>query len=269
MKFGRKPRIHDPRVPQMKVVTKDKLLAPPPPSVDYAANMPANLGVMLNDQLGDCTAAAVGHAIQTWSFNADGKMITPTNGQILKLYEATSGYIPGQPNTDNGAIEQEVLTYWLNNHVDCNELAAFIEVDVANTDDVKRTIYDCGLIYIGFNVPAYINETPGSVWDIDPNGDNTIIGGHAVVLLGYDTRGNYVVESWGSLYTMTLAFFTTWVDECYALANKAWIKSTGKTPAGLSLANLEALMQEMKSSPTASNRRRHRHHRRIKRKHSH
>ena len=60
-----------------------------------------------------------------------------------------------------------------------------------------------------------------------------------------------VVISWGALYYMTPAFFAQFVDEAYALANAEWITSTGKSSAGLSLADLEALMAALKWNPPA------------------
>jgi hypothetical protein len=76
------------------------------------------------------------------------------------------------------------------------------------------------------------------------------------------------VISWGSLYTMTPAFFAQFVDEAYALADASWIEATGLSPAGLTIGQLEALMQSLIAPQPASNRRRHRHHRRMKRRHA-
>jgi len=72
-----------------------------------------------------------------------------------------------------------------------HKIAACAEVDPRNGDDVKRTIYDCGLAYIGFNVPQSVmlpNQAPPQVWNYMPNEPN-VIGGHAVVLAGYDSNG--------------------------------------------------------------------------------
>src|SRR5215469_3634016 len=41
-------------------------LPPPPPAKDWTCGI-SDWGVMLNDKLGDCTIAGVGHAIQVWS----------------------------------------------------------------------------------------------------------------------------------------------------------------------------------------------------------
>jgi hypothetical protein len=247
-----------------------KSLAPIPAEVNYAQGMPSNLGFMLNDVLGDCVEAAAGHAIQLWSFNAARNMVTPPDSDIEAFYELAGGYVPGNPNTDTGTIEQVALKDWLNSPIDGNELAAFVEINQQDLNEVRRSIYECGLVFIGLNVPAYLQsnlEVPGSLWDVDPSGDSSIIGGHAVIVTGYDSTGNMPLISWGSAYTMTRAFFEKYVDECYALANPSWMSITGSSPAGMTIEELEKLMNSFIDPQTQKNAQ-HRHHRRRHRRYT-
>ena len=192
-------RSYNPRVPHMSALLAGQSLAPPPPSVDYTKGMPANLGMMLNDTLGDCTCAAVYHAIQVWSFNAQQKIDTEPDPDVEKLYVLACGYNPRVGGEGPGGNEQHVLTYLLKHGAPIgpagkgrHKIAAFVEVDPRNVDDVKRTIDDCGVAYIGFNVPAYIvpppPAAPPAVWDVETK-NASIVGGHAVVLAGYDAKG--------------------------------------------------------------------------------
>jgi hypothetical protein len=244
-------------VPHMSALLAGKILPPPPPSTDYTQGMPNNLGMMLNDSLGDCTCAAFYHALQLWSFHAAGKMETEPDNDVKMLYELACGYNPQKGGEGPGGNEQHVLTYLLNSGAPVgpagqtrHKLSAFVEVDPRNTDDVKRAIVDCGVAYIGFDVPAFImppsGQTP-AVWDVQPSGDSSIIGGHAVVLAGYDANGVKVI-SWGEYYTMTWAFFAKYVDEVYALADQAWIAAKGTTPGGMTLAQLEDQMKALAES---------------------
>lgn len=255
-KLGRTPRSFDPRVPHMSALLAGRTPPPPPAAVNWTTKMPDNLGMMLNDTLGDCTCAAFYHAVQVWSFNANPPMLTEPDGDVRKLYELACGYKPAQGGEGPGGNEQHVLTYLLKHGAPAGpggaqklKIAAFVEVDPRNTDDVKRAIANCGVTYIGFQVPAFLmppGQPPLSVWDVDPGGDNSITGGHAVVLAGYDAGGARVI-SWGGYYTMTWAFFAQFVDEVYAIADAAWISAKGTSPAGLSLAALEAQMQALKA----------------------
>ena len=259
-KFGRLHRTYDSRVPHLSALLAGQTPPPPPSAVDYTKGMPGQLGMMLNDTLGDCTCAAVYHAIQVWTFNAGGrklaKMVTQPDSDVQRLYIQACGYNPRVPGEGPGGNEQHVLTYLLQNGAPIgpggtarHKIAGFVEVDPRNLDDVKRTIYECGLAYIGFHVPQSLQPPgalPPNVWQYDPHA-TAIVGGHAVILAGYDALGVRVI-SWGQYYTMTWEFFTHFVDEVYAIADSEWIASTGKTPGGLTLDQLEAAMQALRAS---------------------
>jgi hypothetical protein len=254
LRLGRLHRAYNPRVPHMSALLAGQAPAAPPPQIDWTAKMPKELGVMRNDVLGDCTCAAYYHARQVWSFNTGGNMITEPDPDVVKLYVLACGYNPKVAGEGPGGNEQHVLTYLLNKGAPTgpsgaprDKIAAFVEVDPRNTDDVKRTIADCGVAYIGFNVPESVmpaGSPPPEVWTVDP-AHNKIVGGHAVVLAGYDANGARVI-SWGQYYTMTWDFFATYVDEVYAIADNTWIDTKGTTPGGFTLDQLEQQMQGLK-----------------------
>src|ERR1700683_5264115 len=100
MKFGRKPRGHDTRIPQLSALLAHRTMAPIPGAIDYGTGTPANLGMMLNDTLSDCVPAGAGHSIQIWTFHGRGVMVTPSDPEIEQFYEEAGGYVPGKPNTD-------------------------------------------------------------------------------------------------------------------------------------------------------------------------
>jgi len=255
-KLGRLHRTYDPRVPHLSALLAGQAPITPPAAVDWTKGMPANLGMMLNDKLGDCTCAAVYHAMQVWSFNAGGTVVTQPDTDVEKLYIQADGYNPKVPGEGPGGNEQHVLTYWLQtgapigpNGAGRQKIFAFVEVDPRNVNDVKQTINDCGVAYIGFNVPQSVQppgQLPPEVWNYIPTQAN-IIGGHAVVLAGYDTNGARVI-SWGQYYTMTWEFFAHFVDEVYAIADAAWVGSKGTTPGGFTLDQLEVQMNALKGT---------------------
>jgi hypothetical protein len=215
--------------------------------------MPAELGAMGNNVLGDCTCAAYYHARQVWSFNASGTVDTQPDAEVLELYEQACGYDPSNPATDRGGVEQSVLAYLVNTGAPTTsgvqKLAAFVEVDPRQPDDVRAVISDCGVCYIGFNVPAYLMDgltSAGSVWDLDPTAPQSIVGGHAVSVAGYTPLGLRVL-SWGNYYTMTWRFWAQFVDEAYALIDSEWLRATGATPLGMTLAQLEQQMAALRA----------------------
>lgn len=252
-KLGRLPRAFDARIPHLSALSMTRGLPPPPETVDWTQKLQPPLGMMLNNTLSCCTCSAFFHARQVWSANASAAMLTDPDKDVLALYEQACGYRPGDPSTDQGGVEQAVLAYLLKTGAPVGDgrardrIVAFIEVDPRNINDVKRTIDDCGLAYIGFNVPQNImpaDADPPAIWTVDP-ANAQILGGHAVVLPGYDPQGARVI-SWGQEYRMTWEFFSSFVDEAYAIADRTWIDATGRTPLGMTIAELEAQMQALR-----------------------
>jgi len=256
LKLGRTPRGYNPRIPHLSALLAGKKVAAPPPSVDHTKGMPSAFGMMLNDTLGDCTCAAFYHAVQVWSFNAQKQELTDPDQDVEQLYIQACGYNPQQGGEGPGGNEQKVLQYLYSTGApfgpsgqDRHKILGFVEVDPRNIADVKSTINDCGVVYIGFNVPQNImpaSGAPPKVWTVGPKKPK-IIGGHAVVLPGYDSQGAIVI-SWGRLYKMTWQFFSTYVDEAYAIADADWVEATGKTPAGMTVTQLEQQMQALKDA---------------------
>lgn len=242
-KLGRLPRSYKSGVAHLSSILGAMDNVPiPPPSVDWTKGV-KDYGMMLNDTLGDCTCAAVYHARQVWTLNNGGEK-TQSDTAVLQLYKKACGYNPTDPSTDRGGNEQTVLTYLLKHGMPLgggvDKIKAFFEVDPRNLDDIKTVINECGVCYIGFDVPKNIDETPGSIWQLDKAAP--IEGGHAVALVGYDPD-TVTLISWGSLYKMTWEFFQYYTDEAYAIIDGTWTPG-GKNPLGLTD---ESLMSMMKS----------------------
>jgi hypothetical protein len=248
MKYGRLPRTFNPAVPHWSALKMGAPQIDVPTSCSYTNRLSAYLGSMLNDSLGDCAEAGYGHALQVWSAASGKPELTEPNSAIEALYE-TQGYVPGNPSTDNGTILQVLLSQLVNGPVPVSipKLLAFIEIDPTIPADIDRATYECGLVYIGFNVPSFMMalENPGDVWSNGAGGSTSIVGGHCVVSPGYRPGARDII-SWGYRYTMTNGFWGNYVDEAYALVSEEWVEATGRTPLGMTMAELEAQMAAIK-----------------------
>ena len=240
MKLGRKPARYDPRTLRLaKYLTP--ALPPPPPARAWSQAVAMPCGMMANDRLGDCTCAAVGHAVQVMTANT-GTEQTIADADILTAYEAAGGYKPGDPSTDNGACLLDVLNLWRGAGVGGHKILAFVQVNPQNLLHVQTAIEYFGGLYVALELPQSAQNQ--GVWDVpldglSGSGAPGSWGGHAVWVPDYDAAG-FGVITWGELQRMTSAFQTAYNDEAYAVVTPDFInRSTQATPDGINLALLQ------------------------------
>jgi hypothetical protein len=227
-----------------------KDLPPPPESVDWTKGI-TEWGMMLNDNLGDCTIAACGHAIQVWTVNL-GSQVTIPDSDILKAYEDWDGYNPSDPNTDQGGVEIDVLNSWRKQGLSAHTLLAYADPDPGDIVHVKQAINLFGGVYIGIGLPLTAQNQ--DIWDVvkmnwfkklfrrsDPSEPNSW-GGHAVFVPAYNSTGPICI-TWGQLKQMTWAFWQKYCDESHALLSPDWIST--KSPSGFDLATLQTDLQSV------------------------
>ncbi|WP_420239247.1 hypothetical protein ACOBR2_06615 [Telmatobacter bradus] len=238
MKLGRQKVRLDKRTLQLACYMTPALPAAPV-SRDWTKGVTA-WGMMLNDQLGCCTIAGVGHAVQVFSVNT-GSMVTVPDNTILSYYEQWDGYDPNDAaDTDNGGVELDVLKRWKSQTFAGNRLLGFADANVVNLDEIRQAINLYGGVYIGVNLPLTAQKQ--DVWDVVPNGgadaQSGSWGGHCVFVAAYDETG-FTCITWGQMKRMTVAFWQKYVDEAHALLDANWINCQ-KSPAGFNQAQLMA-----------------------------
>ena len=235
-RLGRKAVKRDSRT--LKLRAYAGTLPPPPATVDYSKGI-LQFGMMLNDTLGDCTIAGCAHAVQIWTANSTSEITLP-DSTILAYYEQWDGYVSGDPSTDNGGVELDVLNDWRKSSFAGHILTAYADPDVTNVTEIKQAINLFLGIYIGMNVTNQVMESAGNpvvAWD--QTGVTSSAGGHAVYVVGYDATYFYFV-SWGQVYKMTLAYWQANVDEAHALMSPDLLGSSGLSASGFNTSQLLA-----------------------------
>jgi hypothetical protein len=252
--LGKKPAVKDMRVPRLSKHAAG--LPPPPSSSNWYADV-ADWCMLANDQVGDCVDAAAMHMIlQQMSYTmAPAKPLLPTDAEVIAVYSANTGYIPGNVSTDQGSFvlgPNGLMQYWLTHGIVCggvlNKPTAFLQITQPNPVEWQQAIAIFGSLMIGMQLPASIvdGDTVPDVW-ADPTGP--IAGGHEILLAGYaQTRLGTVYDlvSWGSLYKVTEDFLLNTMDEAVCVIDPAFFSVTGKNPAGLDMAALTADMDVLR-----------------------
>jgi hypothetical protein len=222
-------------------------MATSPPAADYSTGL-KNLGEMGNDKLGDCTCAAVGHAIQTWTSLTSVETAIP-DVDIINFYAASCGYVIGDPNTDGGGVATDVLKYWYQNPLHGHALAGFAAIRPGNRASIRDSVYLFGVAYLGVQLPITAQNGP---WDVDPDSDLSgdekpgSWGGHAIPIVKYDQDGVTFI-SWGKFKPASWNWVDAYMDEGYALLSKDWITKSGNAPPGFDFDTLTADMATIRA----------------------
>lgn len=211
--------------------------------------------VLLNDQLGDCTIAGIFHIFMSWLANA-GLSSSFTDADVERVYELACGYVAGNPNTDQGGNEHDVLNWVLQNGLladGSHKLGAWLGLDATNQVDAYHAVDLFQNIYLGFSMPAeWVAMMPtlkdGDVFDVggDPNPND----GHCVVVIDYLANGNFVICTWGYRIELTPAALAKYcvpaaLGEAYVLLGADMLKPDGLSPAGFNLSQLTVDLQAL------------------------
>jgi hypothetical protein len=211
--------------------------------------------MLLNDQLGDCTAAGALHMFQGMTAEA-GDPFTPTDPMALAFYERF-GYNPNAPlvnganPTDGGAVEQDVLQNLTTDALEGFEVQAFAQVDHTSADEMKAALALFGCVYVGIACPESMQQQFANGEVIDYVAGSPVEGGHCIIIVGWDADYIYVV-TWGALVKMTWRFWEYYGDEAWVVVTKAWLEKNGESPSGLDLAGLTADFQTITAAPAPS-----------------
>lgn len=220
--------------------------APPTTSNDYVSAVTdlvgTNLGMFLNDQIGDCTAADGAHTFMIRRANV-GQWLMPTDADVLAVYQATGGYVSGNPSTDQGAEESVVCAYMVSTGFLGDKSAGTAPIatgliDDAAIDRIKWSIQLFGSCRLGVNLPdnAEAQFDAGVPWAI--SGNPSIEGGHDVPAVRYNPQ-YFEVVTWGGLQQVEWDWLKKYGEEAHAELWPDFLMSgSGVSPAGFDMVAL-------------------------------
>lgn len=204
-----------------------------------------------NDQYGDCVFAGQGHEIiARTGFASPERQFYPTTDQVLAQYHAVTGFDPGRPDTDQGAVLQDALNAWRKAGFagTSHRILAFAEVDHRKPDEVLAAVDLFGALSVGVDFPdtAMDQFDAGQPWTVRPGARS--LGGHAVHAGKLERRGDgglrVWVVTWGRVQEVSWEWWLTYVDEAWVTITEDWLSSAGSSPVGL---NLQALAEQFQA----------------------
>lgn len=245
----------DPRNLKLSKYLDTSHLPPIPEDHDWTAAI-TSLGMLANDQVGNCTAATAAHIEQCLTANAQGAQIQLTDEQVIEFYASYSGYKPGHPSTDRGATMISMLKAWQKIGIAGHKCGPYVQVNPDHPNEVAAAIYLGGHVAFGLAMPIAWQSQP---WDVPADGKLKgdwapgTWGGHAVPGLRFAravaaTERGVWVATWGIYALVTWAALAAYCDEAYVVFDEDWLKD-GKAPNGLLAAELLADFGQLPNAP--------------------
>lgn len=221
---------------------------PPAEKVYLEYKIPPNsIGMYGNDELSDCLAAYAAHHLMLITAHT-GTLFVPDPNDVIKFYSAFSGYVPGDPSTDNGGYFTDMYAEWQKNGLCGYKIDAWAQIptkDFVKRQQAIRLFLGCG---IGVQLPdsAQTQFSAGQNWEVVAN--DSIEGGHAILESGEGSLGhNY--ETWGKGdQKASNAWDLQYVDEVYVpLTNLIVSAANDIAPKSLDYDMLVADMNALKA----------------------
>ena len=177
-----------------------------------------------NDRYGDCVAVTWAN-IRRLMTRLAGAEHYPPLPQVIDFYKTQN---PDFPDQDDGMYVQEALEYLLEHGgPDGVKPIAFARVDHGNQGEVEAAIAIFGYLWTGFNVQAANMDDFDSGRPFDYHSTSRFIGGHSVIVGGYDSDHagvDQTMATWARESGFTEAGWSRLIDECWVVV---WPESLG------------------------------------------
>lgn len=205
------------------------------------------LGMLGNDQYGDCVWAGAAHETMLWNAEA-GKKVVFSDKNVLADYTAVTGFDPNKPHTDGGTDMQQAAKYRQDVGVvdrlgRRHKIKMYLAVD--NDEQVRQAIYLFGAVGIGIQIPSYAMEqfNAGKPWMLKSHGK--IEGGHYIPGITYDKDFVYII-TWGKVQAVGWSFLKKYMDEGVVYLSEERLKK-GISLEGFDLKQLQADFDAIKA----------------------
>lgn len=218
-KLGRQPAQYRTNTPRLASYMLGAI--PAVPSVDYTTALTIPWGMLMNDVMGNCTIAAVGHLSLGFSLTEqDPRLQMMSDQEAQVFYEIIGKYVLDDPMTDNGCLITDVLDYWKSPGIRINtiknQIFGYTYLSPRNIPLMRYALRHFGGLYIGIMLPQSAEDNM-KYWDV--GGNTNILGGHCITLQGVDDNNDFYGITWGERVRISPAFLATYCDEMYCVRN--------------------------------------------------
>lgn len=254
-RLGLKPVVAQPRVRLCDYYTSD---LPPVESLKYPLGHADAIQphMFMNDQLGDCAIAGSIEEIRL--ANAlRGVTVNFTDETAVQNYSEITGYVPGDPSTDQGTDVHELYEFRQNTGlVDADgnrhKIVAYAGLTPGDFDELLIALSLFDMVGIGIQVPDYCEAEfeAGQPWHL-LRGRHRIEGGHYIPVVDAASRTEAGLFTWGGHGGITAPFYATY-NTVAVVALTEELFTGGKSPEGVDFNRLATDLNLLNTGPVMS-----------------
>jgi len=193
------------------------------------------------DGVGDCGVAALNHLFMGAAADTAHHESFPTPDQIVNYYLKYTG------GEDSGVVLSQFLAYARQNGFYGHTVSAYAPVAVHDVNTLRFAINAYDAAYVGITVSNDMmaaTEGPGPwTWTLDDLSGSEL-GGHCIILAGYDSNWLYGI-TWGQVVRIAYPAWHQMSDEAWAIL-PGEIVTAGTDGHGISLAALQADLNKLR-----------------------
>lgn len=205
-----------------------------------------------NDRCGDCVFAGGAHETMLLAADAGNSAIFTSSG-VVSDYSAVTGYVDGDPSTDNGTDVQQAAAYRQKTGlIDASgarhKIDVYTSLHPGNLDQLALATFLFGCVGVGVMLPSNAESQFDAhrAWNVEA--DSPGVEGHYIPCVGRNSVGNYLFVTWGRLHAATPAWVRTYMDEGICYISRERLRASGLSPQGLNLAALDDDYRQLTSS---------------------
>lgn len=226
------------------IFDRSKLMQPPLVFGHVWWNTP--VPILGNAKAGDCVWATQAHLLNTMQRGVGGEKAVSqfSDKSVLGDYSALTGY-NGTAASDKGTLMSDAAAYWRKTGIaDASGkrhlISAYVGMRIRDIDELWQAAFDFGGIALGVQLPksAMDQFSKGQPWTRVQG--SPILGGHAIALVGRNSRGFGVIETWDGLTAADPTWLLDYADEAVAFLSLEYLNARGLNPRGYDQAQLEA-----------------------------
>ena len=197
---------------------------------------------------GDCVFAGADHETMLWN-KAAGRDVKMTGANAIADYSAVTGYVVGDPSTDQGTDVRTALGYRKNTGVvDANgkrhKIGAYVALEPGNWEELIQAAYVLLAVGVGIEFPSSAMDQfdHGQIWSVVPGAQ--LEGGHYFTVTGRRTPDDIGLITWGKRQGMTRTFYTKYCDESWGIISQEEL-ANGKNIRGFDYAGLQTALGQL------------------------